>query len=84
MPATKKRVSELDKLIERAATDKERIILRRGRKRAALVPIEDLEAIKWMEEEEERIDIEDAREALAEAREKGTISLKDFKAKHGL
>ena len=45
MPATKKRASELDKLIERAATDKERIILRRGRKRATGVPIEDLEAI---------------------------------------
>ena len=77
MPVTRKRGSELEKLIERAATKKERIILRRGRKHTAVVPIEDLKAIEMIEEKR---DIKDARAALSEARQKGTISSEKVKA----
>lgn len=72
----------LSDLVNRAAFGGERIILtRRGKELAAIVPIED---VRWMEELEDRIDIADADAALEEAREKGTISLEEFKAQLGL
>jgi prevent-host-death family protein len=72
----------LSDLVNRAAFGGERIILtRRGKELAAIVPIED---VRWMEELEDRMDIADADAALAEAREKGTISLEEFKAQLGL
>jgi len=56
--------SQFPDLIRRAARDKERIVVtNKGRKVAAVVPIEDLKAI---EELEDREDVEDARKALAE------------------
>ncbi|HYU34322.1 MAG TPA: type II toxin-antitoxin system Phd/YefM family antitoxin [Thermoanaerobaculia bacterium] len=65
-------------LLHRVAADKERIVLTRaGEELVAVVPIEDL---ALMEALEDRADIEDAREALREAREKGTTSLADLKA----
>ncbi|MDP8240503.1 MAG: type II toxin-antitoxin system prevent-host-death family antitoxin [Candidatus Hatepunaea meridiana] len=61
----------------------ERIRLKRRNKDvAALVPIEDLEAL---EELEDRIDIEDAEKALAEYERTGeAISLEDYIAKRDL
>ncbi|MGH2533141.1 MAG: type II toxin-antitoxin system Phd/YefM family antitoxin [Thermomicrobiales bacterium] len=72
----------LAEVVNRAAFGGERVVLtRRGKELAAIVPMEDL---RWLEEYEDRIDIEDADAALAEAREKGTISLEEFKAQLGL
>jgi len=52
-------------IIQKAAVEKERIILtRRGKELAALVPIEDM---RFLEELEDRLDLEEARAALAEA-----------------
>jgi prevent-host-death family protein len=70
-------------VVNRAAYGQERIVLtRRGKPLAAVVPIEDLE---WIEELEDRIDIEEARAALKEAREEGgTISAEALKAELGL
>lgn len=69
-------------VVDRAEEAKERIYLTRAGKRiAAIVPIEDMEA---MEAIEDRIDLEEAAKARAEAKEKGTISLAEMKAKYGL
>ncbi|MGH2560069.1 MAG: type II toxin-antitoxin system Phd/YefM family antitoxin [Thermomicrobiales bacterium] len=69
-------------VVNRAAFGGERVILtRRGKELAAIVPIED---VRWMEELEDRIDIEEARAALADVREHGTISWEEIKAEHGL
>ena len=56
---------KLSLIIQKAAVDKERIVLtRRGKEMAALVPIEDM---RFLEELEDRLDLEEARAALAEA-----------------
>jgi prevent-host-death family protein len=57
---------KLGMIIQRAAVEKERIVLtRRGKELAALVPIEDM---RFLEELEDRLDLEEARAALAEAK----------------
>ena len=60
--------SQLGSLLERTARRKQRVILtRRGRQLAAVVPLEDLRLIERLsEEEEDRIDREEARKAKAE------------------
>jgi prevent-host-death family protein len=56
---------KLSLIIRRAAVEKERIIItRRGKELAALVPMEDM---RFLEELEDRLDLEEARAALAEA-----------------
>ena len=56
---------KLSLIIQRAAVEKERIIItRRGKELAALVPMEDM---RFLEELEDRLDLEEARAALAEA-----------------
>ena len=73
---------KFSELLRRVAAEKERIVLTRaGEELVAVVPIEDL---ALMEAAEDRADIEDAREALREAREEGTTSLADLKAELGL
>jgi len=65
--------------INRVVYAGERIPLeRRGKTVAALVSVEDLELLQRLEDE---ADIKAARKAL---KEKGRISLEDFKKKHGL
>jgi len=60
----------------------ERLILhRRGKDVAALVPVQDLALLEALED---RVDLDDARAALAEAREKGTIPWEQIKAELGL
>jgi prevent-host-death family protein len=60
----------------------ERIILQRhGKDAAVLVPLEDLALLEALED---RADLEDARAARAEAREKGTTSLSDLAHELGL
>jgi prevent-host-death family protein len=79
---TGKAREQLSNVINRAAFGKERIVLtRRGKEIAAVVPIED---VKLLEELEDRIDLEEARAALAEAKSKGTIPWEKIKADLGL
>ncbi len=73
---------QFSKMFDRAADDKERIIVtRQGKRVVAIVPIEDVEAIEAIED---RIDLEEAAKARAEAKEKGTISWETLKAELGL
>jgi prevent-host-death family protein len=73
---------ELSELVNRASYGGERILLRRnGREVAAIVSPEDL---RLLEELEDRIDLEDARASLAEAKRKGTIPWAKVKARLGL
>ncbi len=70
---------QLATIINRAAFGKERVVLtRRGKELAAVVPIED---VKLLEELEDRLDLEAAREAL---KEEGTIPWDKVKAELGL
>jgi len=74
--------NEFSEILNRASFGKERIVLtRRGKDLAALVPIEDLELLERLED---RIDLEDARAALAEVREGGTVSWEKLKSDLGL
>ncbi len=71
---------EFPEIVNRAAYGKERtIVSRRGKDLAAVIPIEDLRLLERLAQEEiDRQDIEDARAALKEAEEKGTIPLRDL------
>ncbi len=70
---------QFSEAINRAAYGKERIfVTRRGKRVVAIVPVEDVEALEAIED---RIDLEEAAKARAEAKEKGTISLAEMKAK---
>jgi prevent-host-death family protein len=80
--STVKAREQLSTVINRAAFGKERVVLtRRGKEIVAVVPIEDL---RFLEELENRIDLDDARAALAEVKKKGTISWERIKADLGL
>jgi prevent-host-death family protein len=69
--------NEFSTVINRAAFGKERVILaRRGKPIAAVVPMEDLELLRALED---RADLADAIAAEREASEKGTTSLADLK-----
>ena len=60
-------------MVNRAAYGKERLILtRRGKALAAIVPIDDLELIRELED---RIDAEEARRAKEEAERDGWTTL---------
>jgi prevent-host-death family protein len=73
---------EFSDLVSRAAFAKERhVVTRRGKAVAAMVPIEDLELL---EELEDRIDVIEGLQALAEAQERGTKRWEDVKAQLGL
>jgi prevent-host-death family protein len=83
LPITEAR-DRLAELINRAACGKERLVLgRRGKAMVALVPVEDLEALEAMED---RIDLEEARKALAEWEAEGrpTVPLEDLAARYGV
>lgn len=78
MSASKAR-DEFSDALNRVAYKGERIVLRRrGKDVAALVPVEDLELL---EEIEDRIDVEKAKNAL---KEKGGIPWKQLKKELGL
>ena len=72
-------------MLNRAAYGKERtIVSRRGKDLAAVIPVEDLQLLERLAREEmDRLDIEAARAAMAEARTKGTISLASAKKRLG-
>lgn len=71
---------EFPDIVNRAAYGKERtIVSRRGKDLAAVIPIEDLRLLERLAREEmDRQDIRDAHAALKEARQKGTIPLRDL------
>jgi len=77
---------EFPEVVNRAAYGKERtIVSRRGKDLAAVIPIDDLRLLERLAREEmERIDLEDARAALKEAQEKGTIPLEEARKRLGL
>jgi len=73
---------KLAEVLNRVAYAKDRVrITRRGREIAAVVPIEDLELIERLED---KIDLQEAEQALAEARDKGTIPLERIREELGL
>ena len=76
---------EFPDLVNRAAYGKERtIVARRGKDLAAVIPMEDLRLLERLSQEEmDRIDIEDARAALSEAKKKGTIPLRKLMRERG-
>ena len=71
---------EFPEVVNRAAYGKERtIVSRRWKDLAAVIPIEDLRLLERLAQEEmDRIDLADARAALKEAEEKGTIPLREL------
>jgi prevent-host-death family protein len=73
--------AEFGEVLHRAAHGKERLrITQDGQALAAVVPIEDL---VLLEELEDRIDLEDARTALEEAKTGGVMTLDEFRASLG-
>ena len=80
IPTVKAR-DEFSDLVNRVAYGKERVVLtRRGKPLAAVVPLEDVELLERLED---RIDLDEARAALAEARDGGTVSWEEIKAEIG-
>jgi prevent-host-death family protein len=74
--------AQFSEIINRAAFGKERVTLtRRGKEIVAVVPIED---VKLLEALEDKIDLEEARAALAEAKKKGTVSWEKIKNELGI
>ena len=74
--------SDMAEVLNRVAYKGERVLLhRRGKNVAAVVPIEDYALLEKLED---RIDLEDAREALKEVKKKGTIPWERIKAELGL
>ena len=72
----------LARSLDRVASKRERVIVRRnGRNVAAIVPMEDLAAL---EELEDRRDLKLARKALADAKKKGEKPIPWTKAKKEL
>lgn len=68
---------EFSELVHRVSHNKERIILtRRDKEIAVLVPIEDLQ---WLQQSADKRDLDEAVEALQEARSLGTHTLDDLK-----
>lgn len=78
--------NQFSSLINRVAFGKEHMVLtRRGQKVAAMIPLEDLRLFeRLLERLEDQADLEDAREALAEAEREGTVSLAELKEELGL
>ena len=74
--------TDLADILNRVAYKGERVLLhRRGKNVAAVVSLEDF---SFLEELEDRIDLEEARAALAEVKKKGTIPWEKIKADLGL
>jgi prevent-host-death family protein len=74
--------AQFSEIINRAAFGKERVTLtRRGKEIVAVVPIEDM---KLLEALEDKIDLEEARAALAKAKKKGTVTWEKVKTELGI
>jgi prevent-host-death family protein len=64
---------EFAEVLNRVAYGKERIVLHRhGKPLVAIIPVEDLQLLeRLIEEEEDRIDVEEARRILADPTDEG-------------
>ena len=72
---------EFSELIHRVSHGKERIILtRRGQEIAAIIPVEDL---LLLQNSQDKTDLQEAIDALKEARREGTTSLETLKEELG-
>ena len=72
---------EFSELVHRVSQNKERIILiRRGKEVAAMIPLEDL---LLLQASQNKSDLNDAVEALKEARNQGTVTLEELKSEIG-
>lgn len=72
---------EFSEIINRVSHHKERIVLlRRGKEIAAIIPLEDFHSLQKSQSE---MDLEEATEALKEARTLGTISAVELKEEIG-
>ena len=71
---------EFPEIVNRAARGNETtIVSHRGKDLAAVISIDDLRLLERLAQEEmDRVDIEDALASLAEAKEKGTVPLRDL------
>ena len=68
--------------VNRVAYTKERVMVeRRGKAVVAMVPVEDVELLQALED---RMDLSDARAAIAEAKKKGSKSFSKLKKELGL
>ena len=69
-------------ILNRVAYRGERIVVhRRGKDVVALVPVDDVALLQALED---RIDLDEARKALAEAKAKGTVHWEALKTELGL
>lgn len=72
---------DFTELVNRASHHKERIIIsRRGKDIAAIIPLEDLQLLLSTQD---KLDLDEAVEALKETRELGTIPLDQLKTETG-
>ena len=71
---------EFPEVVNRAAYGKERtIVSRRGKDLAAVISMDDLRLLERLAQEElDRLDLEDARAALKETKEKGSVPLRNL------
>jgi len=78
--------SDFAETINQVSYGKERLIVeRRGKDLAAIIPVEDLKLLeRLIEEEEDRIDLEEVKKALADPRNKKTIPLEKVRKELGL
>lgn len=80
--AVSKAREDFSETVNRVAYTKERILVeRRGKVLAAVVPVEDFELLRDLED---RMDLSDARAAIAEAKKKGIKSWSVLKQELGL
>jgi len=69
--------AQFAEVVNRAAYGKERVTLtRRGKEVVAVVPIED---VRLLESLEDKIDLDEARAALADAKKNGTVAWERIK-----
>ncbi len=71
--------------IERVSSENERlIVVREGKRIAAVVSLEDLEMLEQLDDILDQADIPEIEAARKEAQEKGTLPLAEFMARLGL
>jgi prevent-host-death family protein len=78
--------NQLSDIVNRAAYAKEHIVLtRRGKKMAAIIPVDELELLEsLMDELEDKMDVAAAAAAIEESEKSGTTSWEQIKAEQGL
>jgi PHD/YefM family antitoxin component YafN of YafNO toxin-antitoxin module len=79
-PRIRQKIVTFPDPVNRDAFGKEpTVVSRRGKDLAVVIPMEDLHLLeRLVREERDRIDLEEARAALKEAEEKGTVPLRDL------